>query len=143
LPRIRLRTVINASPRRVWADISDLTSHVEWMADAESIRFVSAITSGIGTEFVCDTKIGPLRLRDRMTVTEWVPGHSLGIRHRGVVAGEGRFMLKRRTRGGTKFVWEERLDFPWWLGGPLGVVMARPILKRVWRRNLATLATRF
>jgi uncharacterized protein YndB with AHSA1/START domain len=143
LARIRIQTVIDAPPDRVWADVSDLASHVEWMVDARSIRFVSATTSGVGTEFICQTRIGPLRLRDRMTVTEWVPGRCIGIRHRGAVDGEGRFVLKRRTLGGTKFVWEERLHFPWWLGGSVGTVVVRPLLKRVWRHNLAALAARF
>ena len=34
-----------------WEDVRDLASHVTWMADAESIRFTSERTSGVGTTF--------------------------------------------------------------------------------------------
>jgi hypothetical protein len=126
----------------VWASIKDIGSHVEWMEDAVAIRFTSSRRSGVGTTFDCDTQVGPLRLLDRMEITEWRPGRSMGIRHVGVVTGEGRFVLRRRLRGGTRFTWEERLHFPWWLGGPVGAVVGGPVLGLVWRRNLRNLKRR-
>ena len=39
----------------------------------------------------------------------------------------------------TRFTWTERLKFPWWMGGPLGALAAKPILQRVWLRNLTNL----
>ena len=39
--RIRVSTVIDASPKAVWADVEDVQSHTEWMADAVAIRFLS------------------------------------------------------------------------------------------------------
>jgi len=39
--RVRVSTLIDAPPERVWADVSDIVSHVEWMRDAVSIRFHS------------------------------------------------------------------------------------------------------
>jgi hypothetical protein len=143
MARIRVRTVIHARPERVWSDVQDLSSHVEWMQDAERIDFLTSTRSGVGTKFACRTRMGPLRLVDLMTVTDWAPGRSIGIHHSGAVTGEGRFVMRRRLRGGTLFSWEERLHFPWWLGGPLGALVGRPVLRRVWRRNLANLARRF
>ena len=72
----------------VWAAVEDVGSHVEWMADAEAIRFTSASTSGVGTTFECDTKVGPLRLTDLMEITRWEPGKAMGVRHVGLVTGE-------------------------------------------------------
>jgi hypothetical protein len=113
------------------------------MQDAVALRFTSDRTSGVGTTFDCETRVGPFRLNDRMTVTEWREGRAIGIRHDGAVTGVGRFTLKRKGLSSTRFTWEERLTFPWWLGGPVGGVMGGRVLRRVWRRNLAALAERF
>ena len=136
--RIQVSTVIPAEPARVWDDVRNLASHVEWMADAESIRFTSVSTSGIGTTFDCETRVGPLHTTDRMEVTEWDEGRVIGVRHVGLVTGTGRFTLAPEGRG-TRFTWDEELRVPWWLGGRL----AAPVLRFVWRRNLRTLRSRF
>ncbi len=134
--------MIDAPPGQVWRDVRDIGSHVAWMDDAVSIRFTSGSTTGVGTTFECATKVGPFRLQDRMEVTEWTEGRAMGIRHTGLVTGTGRFSLRRTPRGRTRFTWEERLAFPWWLGGPAGSVVAGPVLRRVWKRNLANLKRR-
>ncbi len=143
MPRIRVTTMLAAPPADVWADLADVSSHVEWMADATSIRFLSSQTEGVGTRFECDTKVGPLTLTDVMEITEWVPGKVMGVRHAGVVTGTGRFTLKRARGGRTQFQWRERLVFPIWMGGPVGAFLAKPVLAWVWRRNLTRLAARF
>ena len=140
--RIRVSTVIDAPPGRVWAAVRDVGSHVTWMHDAVAIRYTSASRQGVGTTFDCDTKVGPFRLTDRMEVTEWDEGRAMGIRHVGLVTGSGRFTLRRARRGRTQFTWEERLVFPWWMGGRPGAVVAAPVLRGIWRRNLANLKRR-
>lgn len=139
MPRLTVAVTLQAPPRRVWDAVEDISSHVDWMEDAVAIRFTSETTSGVGTTFDCDTRIGPFRLVDRMEITRWAPGRAMGVRHRGLVTGEGEFRLVPRRRGRTRFVWSERLHFPWWMGGPVGAVLARPVLRRVWRRNLRNL----
>lgn len=143
MTRIRVAVNIDAPPRRVWQEVKDIASHVEWMHDAAAIRFTSSRHSGVGTAFDCDTRVGPLRLIDRMEITEWKPGRAMGIRHVGLVTGTGRFTLRRRLRGGgTKLVWEERLVFPWWLGGPVAAAVGAQVLRLIWRRNLGNLKRR-
>ena len=141
---IRTAVVVDAPRRAVWHHLRDLESHVEWMADAVAIRFVTRRRRGPGTTFDCDTRVGPFRLVDRMTVTEWRAGRALAVRHTGVVTGEGRFTLRRSRRPGrTRVVWEERFDpFPWWLGGRVGQVVGRPVLRRLWEGNLRRLKER-
>ena len=134
--------MVEAPPRRVWDRLRDLESHVEWMADAVAIRFVTERREGVGTTFDCDTRVGPLRTVDRMTVTEWRPRRAMGVRHVGIVTGQGRFTLRRAGRGRTRLVWDERLRFPWWLGGPVAGALAAPVLRRIWRGNLARFARR-
>ena len=137
--RLRVATTIRAPRRKVWRVARDIPGHVRWMDDAVAIRFVTARRSGVGTAYDCDTKIGPIRLVDRMEVTEWRPRRVFGVRHVGVVSGTGRFTLRRRGLRRTRFAWDEELTFPWWLGGRLGAVPGGFVLRRVWRRNLRNL----
>lgn len=139
---IRVQAIFDAPPREVWEAIANISTHVDWMADAEAIRFTSQRRSGVGATFDCDTRIGPFRLTDRMEVTEWEPGRAMGIRHVGLVTGEGLFTLEPQGPKRTRFTWDERLWFPWWMGGPFGVLVSRPILRRVWRANLRRLGDR-
>ncbi len=120
--------------------------HVDWMHDAVAIRFVGSQTRGVGTEFLCDTKVGPIKLVDRMTITDWEPATVIGVRHTGIVTGIGKFTIAEiEPRAGvdgtrTRFAWDERLSFPWWLGGRLGAAVASPaVLRPIWRRNLRAL----
>jgi hypothetical protein len=137
--RIKVSTVIDASRRDVWAAVEDISRHVDWMEDAVAIRFLSRRRHGVGTTFDCDTKVGPLQLTDRMEITRWSARRAMGVRHVGLVTGAGQFRLRRARRGRTRFTWEERLSFPWWMGGPVGGVVGGRVLRRVWRRNLANL----
>ena len=142
---MRVRTIsvgvdIAASPQAVWRTVEPIEDHVEWMHDAVAIRFATDQTRGVGTAMLVDTKIGPFRLTDHMTITEWVENEVMGVAHTGVVTGTGRFTLRANGQGGTRFAWDEELRFPWWLGGRLGeLVGGRFVLAGVWRRNLLRL----
>ena len=141
MTRIRVRATIHAPRGAVWTRLADIADHVEWMADARAIRFTSERRSGVGTTFECETGIGPLRTTDVMEVIEWHEGRSLGVRHAGVVSGAGRFVLGNDRPASTTVTWDERLRFPWWLGGPVAGLVAAPVLRLVWRRNLRRLAS--
>jgi hypothetical protein len=130
---------LDAPPGRVWSVIEPIERHVDWMADAERITFRTEQRRGVGTEFDCVTRIGPFRTTDRMTVAEWEPPAVLGIEHRGVVTGRGRFTLADLAGSRTRFTWEEELCFPLVLGGRVGERVAAPLLRRVWQANLARL----
>jgi Polyketide cyclase / dehydrase and lipid transport len=140
MTHIRVRSTIDAPADVVWARLADIADHVRWMADADAIRFTGEQRSGVGTRFECDTRIGPLRTTDVMEVTEWREGRSLGVRHSGIVSGAGRFVLGGGRPASTSVTWEERLRFPWWLGGPVTGLAAGPVLRRVWRGNLRRLS---
>lgn len=140
MARIQVETTIGAPPEAVWRRLSDIADHVSWMADAAAIRFTGERRSGPGTTFECETRLGPLRTLDVMEVTEWRAGEAMGVRHRGLVTGTGRFVLSAAGPGRTRLAWDEDLRFPWWMGGPVGAVLARPVLRAVWRGNLRRLA---
>lgn len=137
--RIRVSTIIDASPAVVWDEVRHIDRHVDWMGDAEEIRFTSRRRSGVGTTFDCLTKVGPIRLTDQMEITEWRDGKLMGVRHVGLVTGSGRFTLTKARGGRTRFTWDERLRFPWWMGGPVGGVFGGRIMRRIWKRNLRVL----
>jgi hypothetical protein len=137
--KVKVGITIDAPPAAVWQVIEPIERHVDWMVDAATITFTSPQTRGIGTTFDCLTRFGPLRLNDKMAVTEWAPERVMGIEHGGLVTGRGRFTLRRRGGNRTRFTWTERLDWPWYFGGAVTGLVARPVLKSVWRRNLRRL----
>jgi len=141
MARITVGIDLPASPEKVWDVVEPIERHVDWMADAVAIRFVGDQTRGVGTEFLCDTKVGPITLTDKMQITSWEPRREMGVKHVGVVTGTGTFTLSPIEEGRkTRFVWSEELKFPWWLGGKLGEVIGGKIVMRaIWRRNLREL----
>jgi len=139
--RVEVSIDISATPARVWQVIEPVERHVDWMIDAVGIRFLTDQRLGIGTTFLCDTKVGPIKLTDRMEITEWIPEHAMGVRHAGVVTGTGRFTLTPLDSGArTRFMWSEKLTFPWWLGGFVGENLGgRLVMAFIWRRNIRAL----
>jgi len=140
---ITVEVELDAPPEVVWSDLRNISSHVHWMHDAEAIWFTSAETEGVGTAFECETKVGPIRLTDLMEITEWVDNEAMGVRHTGVVTGEGMFTLTALSGHRTLFKWAEELSFPWFLGGPVGEPFGSIVLKLIWKRNLQNLSQRF
>ncbi len=139
---------LDASPAEVWKIVEPVERHVDWMADAVAIRFETEQTRGVGTRFLCDTKVGPIKLTDHMEITEWTPATAtqdgaMGVRHTGIVTGRGVFSIEPLAGGQrTKFTWSEDLTFPWYLGGRLGeIIGGRFVLGFIWKRNLRALKT--
>ncbi len=137
---IRVSVDIAAPVQKVWDVVEPVERHIDWMADAVAIRFQTEQTRGTGTTFFCDTKVGPIKLVDVMTITAWEPGKVMGVKHTGVVTGTGEFTLEAIDEAHTRFTWTESLTFPWWLGGPIGAfVGGQIVMKAIWRRNLREL----
>ena len=124
---------------KVWAELSQLERHADWMADADRINFADDQRRGGGTEMIVRTRVGPLVTNDVIDVRSWIEGESIGVSHRGLVTGVGVFVLVSFD-GGTRFVWLEDLTFPWHLGGGVTAFLAAPILRWIWRRNLKRFA---
>ena len=140
MSRITVAVDLDAPVDHVWNVVEPVERHVDWMADAVAIRFKGDQTRGVGTEFFCDTKVGPIKLVDQMTITSWEPGKRMGVRHTGVVTGTGEFTLEPLDGDRTRFTWSEQLVFPWWLGGPIGALVGgQLVMKAIWRRNLRAL----
>lgn len=137
--RIDVSVDLPHPPDVVWDAVSQLDRHAEWMTDAESIEFQDGQTSGVGTTMDVRTRVGPFTTVDRIIVRDWAPPSTIGVTHHGIVSGTGEFRLAK-TSTGTRFTWSEELRFPWYVGGPITGAFAAPILRRIWRSNLARFA---
>lgn len=124
---------------RLWAQLADIPNHTEWMRDAREIEVTSERREGAGTTARVRTRIGPLSTTDEMRFTVWEPPELMGVEHVGAVTGTGLFRIKPAGDAACTFTWEEELRFPWWLGGRLGELCARPVVRAIWKRNLARL----
>tara|TARA_Y100001970_G_scaffold63287_1_gene81046 strand:+ start:158 stop:592 length:435 start_codon:yes stop_codon:yes gene_type:complete len=136
---INVYTTINSPLKIVWNEVSKLENHTNWMHDAVKIDFLSENNRGLGVKMKVLTKVGPIRLYDYMTVTEWVEEESIGVDHIGIVKGKGRFKLEKIDDNKTLFIWEETLKFPIYLGSIVGEFFGAPFLKLIWKRNLKNL----
>lgn len=136
-------SVIVAAPAaEVWERLADLEDHASWMADAESVEFLGESRQGPGTRIKVTTGVGPFRVDDIMEFGDWDPPRSMAVSHVGRVAGSGVFRLED-VPAGTRLVWTEDLSFPWYMGGPLGLTIAKPILRRIFASNLRRFAATF
>jgi carbon monoxide dehydrogenase subunit G len=138
---VSVSATVDAAPGRVWGKLADLASHSEWMKDAESIVFTSGQTRGVGTTMDVKTRVGPLRTIDVVEVTDWIEGESIEIAHHGLVEGRGRLEVLPDQEASV-VTWTEELLFPWWVGGGLTAMAARPLLTRIWLANLERLSAR-
>ncbi|KAA3641943.1 MAG: hypothetical protein DWP92_00175 [Armatimonadetes bacterium] len=139
MAHIEVSTDIDRPLREVWDEVSTLENHAGWMADVESIVFEGDQTSGVGTVMNVATRVGPFTTMDVIVVEQWNAEHSIVVTHRGLVSGNGAFLLEPHGAG-TRFTWKENLTFPWYLGGPVTAVLAKPVLARIWRSNLRRFA---
>lgn len=122
-----------------WSALSDLASHPTWMKDAVALEFTTGVTSGVGTTMDVKTKVGPFQTTDVIEVTGWEEGSHIDVIHRGLVTGTGRLSV-RPANTGSRIIWTEQLTFPWWVGGRITAMAARPILERIWAGNLSRFA---
>lgn len=143
MPRdIEVSVVVAAPIEEVWADLAQLENHSEWMRDAQAIEFLTDRREGVGTRIRVPTRVGPLTTVDEMEFTAWEPPNRMAIDHQGKFTGQGEIAL-RETLGGTVVTWRERIRFPAVFAGPLGELVASPILRWIWKTNLKALASRF
>lgn len=138
---IRVTAHIPAGPEEVWNELERIEHHPRWMAEAVAVEFLGERRRGVGTRVSVATRIGPFRTTDEMEFTEWDRPRSIGVVHRGLFTGSGRFALEPVAEG-TQLTWTETVRFPWFFGGPVGAFMARPILARIWKGNLRRLKER-
>ncbi len=142
-PEVVVRTEVPAGIEAVWREAAKVADHVEWMADAHRLEFLSNQVEGVGTRIEVETRFGPLRTTDVMEFTAWEPPRRMAVRHAGLFTGTGEFVFEPAGAEATTMTWRERIEFPWFFAGPLGAWAAKPVLAWVWRRNLRRFRERF
>ena len=107
------------------------------MHDALSIELLQDGPIGVGSKMRVPTQILFFRTVDIMEVTEFDPPKRWTVLHRGLVTGEGTFLLENSPSPGTTIVeWHERLAAPLGRLGRLGMTVMRPVLRRQFQANL-------
>lgn len=135
----KLKVAINKDLDTVWNYIADIKSHENWMQDAKNVDLISGEANTVGAKYVCDTVVGPLKVKDTFEVLSYEKPNYMEIYHYGAVNGSGYFRLNRLTKNTTEFIWEEELKFPWYMGSFAGKKIAMFLLHNIWRKNLQTL----
>ena len=122
MTRIDIRMDLPHGIDHVWDRLTDWTSHSAWIPN--TVVTISKETKGLGTEFVGITRIGPLRLDDPMTVSEYqTPKAGRAsctiIKTGSVLGGTAGFVLTALDDSTTRLDWFEDIYLKpkgifWW-----------------------------
>ena len=129
-----------ASPEVVWRLITDWEHQDDWMLEASDFVVLSEQREGVGVRAEATVKIGGISTRDVVTVVGWEPPRRLAIRHEGWVAGVGDIVLTPIGADRTHVFWREELEPPVGAAGALGLSAFKPLMRRVFQRDLRVLA---
>ena len=110
MTRIDIRLDLPHPIDHVWGRLTDWKSHSAWIPN--TVVTVTKSTAGVGTEFIGVTHIGPMRLDDPMTVTEWHPpkgGRASSVVSKTglVLGGTAGFTLTALDASTTRLDWFE------------------------------------
>lgn len=137
---VEMASTMPGPPSVVWELITDWEHQDDWMLEASNFVVISDHREGIGVEAEATVKIGGISTRDKVTVTGWEPGRRLAIAHGGWVSGRGEFHLTPLGSDRTHVFWREELEPPMGILGAMGLVGFKPVMKRIFNRDLRVLA---
>ena len=137
---IEMASTLPGSPEIVWELITDWEHQDDWMLEASDFVVLSAHREGIGVEAEATVKIGGISTRDKVKVTGWEPNRRLAIAHEGWVSGRGEFHLTPMGKDRTHVFWREELEPPLGALGAVGLMGFKPIMRRIFMRDLRVLA---
>lgn len=131
--------VLPAPPEVVWKLITDWEHQGDWMLEAKDFKVLTEHREGVGVEAEATVSIGGISTRDRVRVSGWDPPHLLEIRHDGWVSGRGEFKLTPVGQDRTHVFWREELNPPLGALGTVGMNVFRPMMSRLFKRDLRIL----
>lgn len=127
-------------PEVVWRLITDWEHQDDWMLEAGDFVITSAHREGLGVEGKATVSIGGITTRDTVRVTGWEPNRRLAIEHVGWVSGEAEMLLAPLDDGTTHLYWREHLRPPWGVVGLIGLNLFKPLMRRIFSKDLRVLA---
>lgn len=136
---IEVSATLPGPPEVVWDLITDWEHQDDWMLEATDFVVLSDLREGVGVEAEATIKIMGVTTRDRVRVVGWEPNHRLAIRHEGWVSGTGEIFLTPMAPDATYLFWREDLEPPLGLLGAVGIRAFKPVMKRIFQRDLRVL----
>ncbi|HZJ51185.1 MAG TPA: SRPBCC family protein [Actinomycetota bacterium] len=131
--------VLPAPPEVVWKLITDWEHQGDWMLEAKDFKVLTEHREGVGVEAEATVSIGGISTRDRVRVSGWDPPQRLEIEHDGWVSGRGEFKLTPVGKDRTHVFWREELNPPLGALGTVGMNLFRPMMSRLFKRDLRIL----
>jgi uncharacterized membrane protein len=129
---------IDAPADAIWPYLVDWENLGDWMEEASDFLVTSPHREGVGVTAEATVKIGGIKTRDAIRVSTWEPPRLLVIEHVSWVKGSGRLSSIQKG-GGTQLTWTETLVPPLGLAGALGMRLFKPLMRRIFQRDLETL----
>lgn len=127
-------------PEVVWELITDWEHQDDWMLEARDFVITSSHREGLGVEGQATVSIGGITTRDTVRVTGWEVNRKLAIEHIGWVSGRAEMLLAPLADGTTHLYWREELRPPWGVLGLVGLTLFKPLMRRIFERDLRVLA---
>ena len=127
-------------PEVVWDLITEWENQGDWMLEASRFRVLSDRREGVGVRAEAVITIGGITTKDEVEVVGWEPPRRLAIEHRGWVSGRGELRLTPVGNDATYVRWREELQPPWGVAGAVGLSAFKPLMARVFRRDLRVLS---
>ncbi len=136
---IELASTMPGPPATVWRLITDWEHQDDWMLEAGDFVVTSSHREGTGVTAEATITIGGISTRDAIEVVAWEPNRHLAIEHQGWVSGRGELHLTPLGADRTHLYWIEHLYPPLGLLGAVGLHGFKPLMERVFRRDLRVL----
>ena len=138
---LEMSETLPGPPTVVWALITDWEHQDDWMLEASDFVVTSEQREGVGVEAEATIRIAGISTRDKVRVTGWEPEKRLAIEHRGWVSGRGEIFLTPLNGDRTHLYWREELHPPLGFAGALGITAFKPMMYRIFKRDLRVLAS--
>jgi uncharacterized protein YndB with AHSA1/START domain len=137
---IDMDIVLPGPPEIIWRLVTDWEHQDDWMLEARDFVVTSPHREGVGVEGEATVSIGGITTRDTVRVVTWEPLARLAIEHAGWVSGRGEFFITPLSENETHMYWQEELIPPLGPLGRIGLLLFRPLMRRVFQRDLKVLA---
>jgi uncharacterized membrane protein len=131
---------IRAPAEVVWSYLVDWENLDRWMTEAKGFKVTSEHRRGVGVTAQATITIAGITTTDPVRVTRWEAPSVLEIEHLGWVKGFG-LMQCVPEWSGTRMLWKETLNPPLGVLGAVGIRVFKPMMRRVFKKDLALLKT--